>query len=85
MLLADIRNYLKKRGEATLQDVAIHFDITPDSARFALDYWQRKGKIREKATRCSSGGCGSGCGGADGDKQTYEWLQRDIKLNWHPH
>jgi len=50
MLLGDIRNYLKQRGEATLQDVAIHFDITPDSARFALDYWQGKGKVREKPT-----------------------------------
>lgn len=70
MLLADIRQYLKKRGTASLDEVAIHFDIATDAAKFALDYWVKKNKVSVMGASCGSscGGCGSG-----GD--SYQWKQ----------
>lgn len=82
MLLGDIRDYLQKHGVASLRDVATHFDITVDAARFALNYWQRKGKVREQTATCSSGGCGGkSCGGSEA-ATIYEWVKRDIPLHW---
>ena len=82
MLLGEIRDYLHKHGVASLRDVAVHFDITPDAAQFALNYWQRKGKVRAQASACSSGGCGGkNCGGSEA-ATVYEWVKRDIPLRW---
>jgi predicted ArsR family transcriptional regulator len=82
MILGDIRDYLRQRGSASLSDVAIHFDIAPDAAQFALHYWQKKGKVREQAASCGSGGCGDSCSGTK--SATYEWVKRDIALQWMP-
>jgi hypothetical protein len=82
MMLGEIRDYLQQRGSASLRDVATHFDIAPDTARFALGYWQKKGKVREMAAGCGSGGCGKGCGG--GSAASYEWVKREIPLRWVP-
>lgn len=83
MLLGEIRDYLQRYGIASLHDVAIHFDITPDAAQFALNYWQRKGKVREQTAACSSGGgcSGKNCGGSEA-ATVYEWVKRDIPLRW---
>lgn len=84
MLLGEIRDYLQKHGTASIDAVATHFDIAPDTARFALNYWQRKGKVREMATVvCSSGGCGKNCGGTEA-ATVYEWVKREIPLHWFP-
>lgn len=84
MLLGEIRDYLQQRGSANLLDVATRFDIAPDTARFALNYWQRKGKLREQAAACGSGGCsGKSCGGTAAATM-YEWVKRDIPLHWFP-
>ncbi len=84
MMLGEIRDYLQQRGSASLTDVATHFDISPDTAQFALNYWQRKGKVREQAAACSSGGCGGkSCGGTRA-ATNYEWVKRDIPLHWFP-
>lgn len=83
MLLGEIRHYLQQRGIVSLKDVAIHFDITPDSARFALDYWQQRGKVRAVNTACDSGGCGGKS--CSGNHDTYyEWRTRNIPLQFKP-
>lgn len=79
MLLKDIRGYLEQRGTASLHDVAVHFDIAPDTAQFALNYWQQKGKIREQNAHCGSGACG-GC--SQNDSALYTWVKRDIPIQW---
>lgn len=81
MLLSDIRNYLQQRGTASLQDVAIHFDIAPDTAQFALNYWQNKGKIRAQAASCGSGGC-DGCG--NNGSAVYAWVKKEAPIRWIP-
>ncbi len=85
MMLGEIRDYLQQRGSASLNDEATHFDITQDTAQFALNYWQRKGKIRELAAgACGSGGCGGkSCGGTKA-ATNYEWVKRAVPLQWFP-
>ena len=85
MLLGEIRDYVKKRGNVSLKDISLHFDITQDSVEFAVSYWQRKGKIRQSASEagCGSGGCG-GCASNTTNQISYEWVSRDIPMQWHP-
>lgn len=82
MLLGEIRNYLQQRGTASLSDVAAHFDIAPDTASFALNYWQQRGKVREMSTACNSGGCGGKACNNGGTGTVYEWVKRDIPLKF---
>ena len=71
MILSDIRAYLAARGEATLADVALHFDITPDAARGMLEVWIRKGKIGRRMISASCGGSCSQCDAAA--TEIYVW------------
>ncbi len=83
MLLGEIRNYLQQRGNASLTDIATHFDIAEETARFALHYWQQKGKAREMLTACGGGCSGKSCG-SSGTATQYEWVRREIPLNFFP-
>ncbi|HPY41254.1 MAG TPA: FeoC-like transcriptional regulator [Thiolinea sp.] len=83
MLLSDIRSYLQQRGTASLKDVAVHFDIAPDTAQFALNYWQNKGKIREQAASCGSGSCG-GCSSNSSSAAIYTWVKKEVPIRWMP-
>ena len=84
MLLGEIRDYVKKRGDASLKDISLHFDITQDSVQFAIAYWQRTGKIRERsAASCGSGACG-GCSSNNTQQISYEWVSRNIPMQWDP-
>ncbi|HPQ95044.1 MAG TPA: FeoC-like transcriptional regulator [Thiolinea sp.] len=79
MMLGDIRDYLQQQGQASLNQVAVHFDIAPDTARFALGNWQKKGRVQEQAASCG-GGCGSGCGKAG--EPLYVWVRHEQPLRW---
>ena len=81
MLLGEIRNYLQQRGTASLYDVATHFDITQDNALFALNYWQKQGKVRTQAANCGSGCSTKSCGGSS--TTTFEWIKREIPLKFY--
>ena len=71
MILSDIRSYLADKGEASLADVALHFDITPDAARGMLEVWMRKGKV---SRRMISASCGSSCSQCDpAVTEIYVW------------
>ena len=52
MILSDIRNYVQDRGQSSLADIALHFDIEPEAARGMLDIWIRKGKLQRRS--CSN-------------------------------
>lgn len=81
MLLKDIRTYLQQRGTASVEDVAIHFDIAPDTAEFALNYWQNQGKIRTQTASCGAGACG-GC--SSKGSAVYTWVKKEATLQWFP-
>ena len=80
MMLAQIRSYLQERGQVTLHDVATHFDISLDNVRFAMDYWQKQGKVRQLGASCGSGGCSS-CGDEE-DKVIYIWSAAAMPVRW---
>lgn len=71
MILSDIRSYLAEKGQVTLSDVALHFDITPDAARGMLEVWVRKGKVSRRSVSAS---CGSSCSQcAPAATEVYVW------------
>jgi hypothetical protein len=76
MILKDIRHYLQQRGQATLGDIARHFDSEPSAVQGMLEHWIRKGKVRRSlATRS----CGSSCSKCDPTAiEIYQWLSEGV-------
>lgn len=71
MILSDIRDYLRQRGQATLSDIAMHFDTDPDAVRGMLEVWIRKGRVRKQMATSS---CGSSCSQCDPARtEIYSW------------
>ncbi|MBT3057818.1 MAG: sugar metabolism transcriptional regulator [gamma proteobacterium symbiont of Ctena orbiculata] len=58
MMLSAIRDYLSKRGQATLADIALHVDADPDAVRGMLQQWVRKGRVEQRKVEA---GCGTSC------------------------
>lgn len=81
MSLVAIREYLKQRGQVSVQEVAIHFDITPEAAQLGLEYWLKRGKARQV------GGCSSTCSGCNSgtSNSTYAWAEQAIPLRFMPY
>ena len=78
MILSDIRQYLEQRGQASLGDIALHFDADPDAVRGMLQAWIRKGKVIRRASTAS---CGSSCQQCDSaSTELYIWASRDIPV-----
>ena len=74
MILTELRNYLRDRKRATLMDIAIHFETTPDAVRGMLAHWIRKKKVRilPLDSVCSDKGCGK-C--SPMSLEIYEWVE----------
>ena len=73
MILADIRDYLKQRGQCTLSDIALHFDSDADAVRGMLDVWIRKGKVEKRSATAS---CGTSCQSCDpAATEIYSWTE----------
>jgi len=72
MILSDIKRYLSERGQATLADMALHFQSSPDAVRGMLEVWAGKGKVRRHLANPS---CGSSCSNCDpASVEIYEWI-----------
>ena len=74
MILSDIRNYLRQRGQASLSDIALHFDSDPDAIRGMLDTWVRKGRVVKLDGGSACGGCNQ-CDAAA--NEVYQWVSAD--------
>jgi hypothetical protein len=71
MILSEIKHYLMQRGQASLTDIALHFDTPPEAVRGMLEQWMRKGKVRRIMATAS---CGSSCSRCDlATTEIYEW------------
>ncbi len=71
MILSEISRYLEQRGQATLADIALHFDADPDAVRGMLEVWIRKGSVYRRAATDS---CGSRCSQCDSAiTEIYVW------------
>ena len=72
MILSDIKQYLIRRGSASLSDISLHFDADPNAVRGMLEQWIRKGKVSKQAAKAA---CGGGCNrcGLEGN-EIYQWV-----------
>ncbi len=71
MILSEVRNYLAGRGQATLADIALHFDTEPAAMRGMLDQWVRKGRVELRKTEAA---CGTSCNRCDpAARELYVW------------
>jgi putative ferrous iron transport protein C len=73
MILSQVRDYLKQRGQCTLSDIALHFDADADAVRGMLEVWIRKGKVEK---RYATDSCGSSCQACDpAATEVYFWCE----------
>ena len=72
MILSDIKGYLQERKQATLSDLALHFDSDPEAMRGMLARWMEKGKVIKTV---QSNGCKKGCSscGCNATAEIYTW------------
>ncbi len=71
MILSDLRRYLQQREEATLADMALHFQADPEVVRAMLEVWIAKGKIERCAPSTACAGNCNQCG--PGAAEVYRW------------
>ncbi len=72
MILAEVRDYLKSRTQASVTDIALHFKSDPEAVRGMMDIWIRKGKVRK---RMATDACGSSCNSCESAvTEIYEWI-----------
>jgi len=75
MILSNIRDYLKQRGQCTLSDIALHFDTDADAVRGMLEVWIRKGKVKKRSATDS---CGTSCQSCDPAAiEVYSWCENN--------
>ncbi len=73
MILSQVRDYLKQRGQCTLSDIALHFDTDANAVRGMLDIWIKKGKVEK---RSATGSCGTSCQSCDpATTEVYTWRE----------
>jgi hypothetical protein len=77
--LSAVKLFMERRGRASVSEVAVGLDTTPDVARSLLEMWRGKKKARLVIGICSACGKAStfGCacaGGAD-VADVYEWVE----------
>ncbi|MGD8908845.1 MAG: FeoC-like transcriptional regulator [Chromatiales bacterium] len=71
MILSQVRDYLLERGQATLADLALHFDTEPAAMRGMLDQWVRKGRVERRRVEAA---CGTSCNRCDpAAMELYVW------------
>ncbi len=71
MILSQVRDYLEKRGQATLAEIALHFDTEPEAMRGMLERWVSKGRIERRKVEAA---CGASCNRCDpAAMELYVW------------
>ncbi|VAW50160.1 hypothetical protein MNBD_GAMMA06-1711 [hydrothermal vent metagenome] len=76
MILSQVRDYLKKRGQCTLSDIALHFDTDANAVRGMLEIWIKKGKVEKQSATAS---CGTSCQSCDpAATEVYTWHESGI-------
>lgn len=72
MIVIQVRDYLKEKGQASLRDMALTFNMEQEALRPILEQWISKGKVEKlpQGTKCG-GGCSS-C--APEQIEIYKWI-----------
>ena len=71
MDLIQLKQYLRERRVAPLQDVALHFKVDIETVRPLLEVWINKGKLRKKGG--AAGACKGCCKCDPATIEIYEW------------
>ena len=72
MILIDVRNYLRAKGQVALHDMSLEFGMEKEAIRPILDQLINKGKA-EKLPQGSQ--CGGGCHSCAPETiEIYHWL-----------
>ena len=72
MILTEIRDYLKTKGQAPLRDMALEFKMEQDALRPILEQWINKGKITKLPQGTT---CGGGCHSCEPEAiELYQWI-----------
>lgn len=81
MILQQVRDYIKQRGQATLADIALHVDADESAVRGMLQRWIDKGLVERQMLASS---CGSSCDKcAPAATELYVWKTSQI-IKTHP-
>jgi hypothetical protein len=71
VILAELRAYLRERGQATLSDMMVRFDADADALRPMLAVWLRKGVVERLRV---SPDCGGNCNRCPPEAtEIYRW------------
>ena len=75
-LSGGLREYLSERRQASVAEMTLHFDASPDAVRGAV-YRLAKGRARrlDPDGVCCGCGCGCGCKG----EEVFEWLPDAVR------
>lgn len=72
MILSELRDFLKEKHRASLNDLVVHFDADADALRGMLDKWIHKGKVQRSLAESA---CGTSCCKCDPLlTEIYEWV-----------
>lgn len=75
MILSAVRDYLEQHGQATLADIALHFDMEPAALQGMLEVWIDKGKVSRTDLTAS---CGNTCSRCDpASTELYVWCEAE--------
>ncbi len=82
-MLSKIKEYLKEQGQASLRDIAVHFDVSEEAAQGMLEHWERKGKVRRMESASCGGACGHKCSSCPMQcSMIYQWTDPEaVPLN----
>ncbi len=59
MILTQVRDYIKQRGEAPLRDMSLAFGMEQDALRPIVEQWIARGKVEKLPQGSTCGGCNS--------------------------
>ena len=72
MILTQVRDYLKLKGQAPLRDMALEFGMDQEALRPIIEQWMTKGKV-EKLPQGTN--CGGGCNSCAPEAiELYQWI-----------
>ncbi|WP_028318090.1 FeoC-like transcriptional regulator [Desulfobulbus elongatus] len=74
MDLISLKNYLRARKVAPLQDMALHFQTEAETVRPLLAIWMQKGKVRKRSDDAATG-CKGCCKCDPATIELYEWIE----------
>ncbi|MCE0495005.1 FeoC-like transcriptional regulator [Vibrio salinus] len=59
MSLSELRDYAAERGDITLKELSVHFNLSPGHIQNMMSVWIRKGVFSENKpqSKCSSCSC----------------------------